>query len=407
PGAAGGGGAPAAMTDEPVVRPGVGVGGHISTYASSAALYEVGFNHFFRGKDHPGGGDQVFIQGHASPGIYARAFLEGRLTEDQLSRFRQEVQHGPGHGLPSYPHPRLMPDFWEFPTVSMGLGPLGAIYQARMNRYMEARGIADTSDSHVWAYLGDGEMDEPESLGQLSIAAREGLDNLTFVVNCNLQRLDGPVRGNGKIIQELETVFRGAGWNVIKVIWGSRWDPLLARDQHGLLRKRMEECVDGEYQTFKANDGAFVREHFFGKYPETAQLVASMSDEDVWRLNRGGHDPHKVYAAYHAAANTTGMPTVILAKTVKGYGMGAAGESLNPTHGTKKMDDDDVRIFRDRFQIPVTDDQLKDSQVPFYHPGEKSPEVENMHERRKALGVYLPQRRRKATHSLDVPKLET
>ena len=382
-------------------RPGMGVGGHIATYASAASLYEVGFNHFFHGKDHGEAGDQVYFQGHAAPGIYSRAFLEGRLTEAHLDGFRQEHSHTPG--LPSYPHPRLMPDFWEFPTVSMGLGPIGAIYQARYNKYLYNRGLSDTSRSHVWAFLGDGETDEPESLGALSIAAREELDNLTFVINCNLQRLDGPVRGNGKIIQELEGQFRGAGWNALKLVWGSYWDPLLARDTKGVLRKLMMETLDGEYQACKAFGGAYTREHFFGKYPETREMVANLSDDDIWRLNRGGHDPHKVYAAYHAASNTQGMPTVILAKTVKGYGMGAAGESQNPTHQQKKLDEEAVRHFRDRFQIPISDDKLKD--VPYYHPGKDSPEVQYMLERRNSLGGFLPQRRRKAEAKLKTPEL--
>src|SRR5512133_3819973 len=377
------------------------LGGHIASFQSSATLYDTGFNHFWHAPSDGHGGDLIYFQGHISPGIYARSFLEGRLSEEQLDRFRQEVDGG----LSSYPHPWLMPDYWQFPTVSMGLGPLMAIYQARFLKYLGTRGLADTGNRHVWAFLGDGETDEPEALGAISLAGREGLDNLIFVVNCNLQRLDGPVRGNGKIIQELEGVFRGAGWNVIKVVWGSSWDPLLARDTKGTLRKLMMETVDGEYQNCKAFGGAYTRENFFGKYPETAALVANLSDDDIWRLNRGGHDPHKVYAAYDAAVKTTGQPTVILAKTVKGYGMGAAGEALNPTHGTKKMDDADVRAFRDRFQIPVTDAQLAEKAVPFFHPGEKSPEVEYMHERRKALGGFLPQRRRKATQALEAPKL--
>jgi len=378
------------------------LGGHIASFASSATLYDVGFNHFWRAPsgDHPG--DIICVQGHSSPGIYARAFLEGRLTEAQLDNFRMEVD---GRGIPSYPHPWLMPDFWQVPTVSMGLGPISAIYQARNSKYLEHRGLLKPSDRKIWCFLGDGETDEPESLGAISLAGREQLDNLVFVVNCNLQRLDGPVRGNGKIIQELEGVFRGAGWNVIKVIWGSYWDPLLLRDKDGVLRKLMMETVDGEYQNCKAFGGAYTRKNFFGKYPETAALVASLSDDDIWRLNRGGHDPHKVYAAYHAAVNTKGMPTVILAKTVKGYGMGAAGESLNPTHQTKKLDNDAVRAFRDRFQIPISDAQLADGSVPFYHPGENSPEVQYLKARRAALGGYLPQRRRKATQSFAVPEL--
>ncbi|MFN3594257.1 MAG: pyruvate dehydrogenase (acetyl-transferring), homodimeric type [Thiobacillaceae bacterium] len=376
-----------------------GVGGHIASYQSAATLYEVGFNHFFRGPDAPGGGDLVFFQGHSSPGIYARAFLEGRITEEQFANFRQETG---GKGLSSYPHPWLMPDFWQFPTVSMGLGPIQAIYQARFLKYLHDRGILDTSGRKVWCFLGDGETDEPETLGAIGLAAREKLDNLIFVVNCNLQRLDGPVRGNGKIIQELEAQFRGAGWNVIKVIWGSYWDPLLAMDTKGLLRQRMEECVDGEYQNFKAKGGAYTREHFFGKYPELKEMVATMSDEDIWRLNRGGHDPHKVYAAYHAAVNHEGQPTVILAKTVKGYGMGAAGEAQNPTHQQKKMDLESLKAFRDRFQIPISDEDLP--RLPFYRPPEDSPEIKYLRARRQALGGYLPARRRRA-EPLTVPPL--
>ena len=379
------------------------LGGHIASFASSATLYDVGFNHFFRGPegDHPG--DLIATQGHSSPGIYARAFLEGRISESQIDNFRMEVD---GRGISSYPHPWLMPDFWQVPTVSMGLGPIAAIYQARNWKYLEARGLLPKSDRKVWCFMGDGETDEPESLGALSIAGREGLDNLVFVINCNLQRLDGPVRGNGKIIQELESQFRGAGWNVIKTIWGSYWDPLLANDSQGILKKLMMETVDGEYQNCKAFGGAYTRENFFGKYPETAAMVASLSDEDIWRLNRGGHDPHKVYAAYDKAMKTTGQPTVILAKTVKGYGLGSAGEALNPTHNTKKLDDEAVRAFRDRFKIPVDDDQLKDGNIPFYHPGEKSDEVQYLLERRRALGGFVPQRRRKSDESLTAPKLE-
>ena len=379
------------------------LGGHIASFASSATLYDVGFNHFWRapGPDHPG--DLIGMQGHSSPGVYARAFLEGRLSESQIDHFRMEVD---GRGVSSYPHPWLMPDFWQFPTVSMGLGPIGAIYQARNWKYLEARGLMPKSDRKVWCFMGDGECDEPESLGAISVAGREGLDNLVFVINCNLQRLDGPVRGNGKIIQELEGQFRGAGWNVVKTVWGSYWDPLLAKDNTGQLKRLMMETVDGEYQNCKAFGGAYTREHFFGKYPETAAMVANMSDDDIWRLNRGGHDPHKVYAAYQNAVETKGMPTVILAKTVKGYGMGASGESLNPTHQTKKLDDDAVRAFRDRFKIDIPDDQFKDGAVPFYHPGPKSPEVEYMLSRRGTLGGFLPQRRRKATQSLETPKLE-
>ncbi|HVK53311.1 MAG TPA: pyruvate dehydrogenase (acetyl-transferring), homodimeric type [Pseudoxanthomonas sp.] len=380
------------------------LGGHIASFASGATLYDVGFNHFWRApsENHPG--DLLFIQGHSSPGIYARAYLEGRINEAQLDNFRMEVD---GQGISSYPHPWLMPDFWQTPTVSMGLGPLAAIYQAQFMKYLEHRGLIAKSDRKVWCFIGDGESDEPETLGAIALAGREGLDNLIFVVNCNLQRLDGPVRGNGKIIQELEGVFRGAGWNAIKLLWGGYWDPLLARDTDGVLKKLMMETVDGEYQNCKAFGGAYTRANFFGKYPETAAMVANLSDDDIWRLNRGGHDPHKVYAAYHEAVNTKGMPTVILAKTVKGYGMGSAGESLNPTHQTKKLDDEAIRTFRDRFNIPISDKQLEESaQVPFYHPGEDSPEVQYLKERRAALGGYLPQRRQKAAESFDAPKLE-
>ncbi|AEF39679.1 pyruvate dehydrogenase (acetyl-transferring), homodimeric type [Hoyosella subflava] len=381
-------------------RPGVGVGGHISTYASSAALYEVGFNHFFRGKSHPGGGDSIFIQGHASPGIYARAFLEGRLTTDQLDGFRQEHSHaGEGGGLPSYPHPRLMPEFWEFPTVSMGLGPMNAIYQARFNHYLRDRGLKDTSDQHVWAFLGDGEMDEPESRGLVHIAAMEGLDNLTFVINCNLQRLDGPVRGNGKIIQELESFFRGAGWNVIKVIWGREWDSLFYADKDGALVNLMNTTPDGDFQTYKANDGSYVREHFFGRDPRTKELVNNLSDADIWNLKRGGHDYRKVYAAYKAATSHKGQPTVILAHTIKGYQLGTHFEGRNATHQMKKLALDDLKQFRDRQRIPITDEQLENDPYlpPYYHPGEDAPEIEYMLERRKQLGGFLPQRRNKAT----------
>ncbi|MDQ3228594.1 MAG: pyruvate dehydrogenase (acetyl-transferring), homodimeric type, partial [Pseudomonadota bacterium] len=379
------------------------LGGHIASFASGATLYDVGFNHFWRAPsaDHPG--DLLYIQGHSSPGIYARSFLEGRISESQLDHFRMEVD---GRGISSYPHPWLMPDYWQTPTVSMGLGPIAAIYQARNWKYLEGRGLMPKSDRKVWCFIGDGETDEPESLGAISVAGREGLDNLVFVVNCNLQRLDGPVRGNGKIIQELEGGFRGAGWNVVKTIWGSYWDPLLARDHQGMLKKLMMETVDGEYQNCKAFGGAYTRANFFGKYPETAALVANMSDDDIWRLNRGGHDPHKVYAAYDNAMKTKGQPTVILAKTVKGYGMGASGEALNPTHQTKKLDDEAVRAFRDRFKIAISDDQLKDGAVPFYHPGADSPEVQYLQERRKQLGGYLPQRRAKSTQTFDAPKLE-
>jgi pyruvate dehydrogenase E1 component len=375
------------------------LGGHIASFASSATLYDVGFNHFWRAPsaEHPG--DLLYIQGHSSPGIYARAFLEGRISESQLDNFRMEVD---GKGISSYPHPWLMPDFWQTPTVSMGLGPISAIYQARNFKYLEGRGLMPKSDRKVWCFMGDGECDEPESLGAISLAGRENLDNLCFVINCNLQRLDGPVRGNGKIIQELEGSFRGAGWNVIKTVWGSYWDPLLARDTSGMLKKLMMETVDGEYQNCKAFGGKYTRDNFFGKYPETAALVANMSDEDIWRLNRGGHDPHKVYAAYAAATAMKGQPTVILAKTVKGYGMGAAGESLNPTHQTKKLDDEAVKAFRDRFNIDVADDKLGD--IPFFHPGENSPEVQYLKERRAALGGSLPQRRRKST-SIPAPEM--
>jgi pyruvate dehydrogenase E1 component len=376
-------------------------GGHIATFASAATLYDVGFNHFFRApsKDHDG--DLVYFQGHAAPGIYARAYLEGRLSEEQLDHFRMEIG-GEGQGLSSYPHPWLMPGFWQFPTVSMGLGPITAIYQARFMKYLEDRGVLNMGDRKVWCFCGDGEMDEPESMGAIGLAGREKLDNLVFVINCNLQRLDGPVRGDGKIIQELEAEFRGAGWNVIKVLWGSYWDPLLAKDKNGLLKKRMEEAVDGEYQSYKAKGGAYTREHFFGKYPELAAMVANMSDEDIWRLNRGGHDPHKVYAAYHAAVHHEGQPTVILAKTVKGYGMGTAGEGLMTTHQQKKMDEGSLKSFRDRFNVPIPDYQL--SEIPYYKPAPDSPEMRYMHERRETLGGYLPQRRREAP-LLQVPDL--
>ncbi|CAG9931452.1 pyruvate dehydrogenase (acetyl-transferring), homodimeric type [Candidatus Nitrotoga arctica] len=375
------------------------LGGHIATFASAATLYDVGFNHFFHGKTENHGGDLVYFQGHASPGMYARAFLEGRLSEEQLYNFRQEVNGG---GLSSYPHPWLMPDFWQFPTVSMGLGPLMAIYQARFMRYLEYRGIASTEGRKVWAFLGDGETDEPESLGAISMAAREKLDNLIFVINCNLQRLDGPVRGNGKIIQELEGVFRGAGWNVIKVVWGGKWDRLFAKDKTGLLLKRMEEVVDGEYQTYKSKNGAYVRQHFFGKYPELLELVADMSDDEIWYLDRGGHDPHKVFAAYAAAANHKGQPTVILAKTIKGYGMGEAGEAQNITHQQKKVGDEALRKFRDRFNIPVTDDQL--SKLPFCRPPDDSLEMSYLRERSKTMGT-VPNRKIVAK-PLQIPGLD-
>jgi len=331
-------------------RPGVGVGGHISTFASSAALYEVGFNHFFKGKDHPGGGDQIFFQGHASPGMYARAFLEGRLSEHQLDGFRQELSH-PGGGLSSYPHPRLMPEFWEFPTVSMGLGPINAVYQARFNRYLHNRGIKDTSQQHVWAFLGDGEMDEPESVSALTLAARENLDNLTYVINCNLQRLDGPVRGNGKIIQELEALFTGAGWNVIKVVWGREWDPLFAQDNDGALVDLMNKTPDGDFQTYKTENGKFVRDNFFGRDPRTAAMVANWSDDDIWNLKRGGHDYQKLYAAYASAMNHKGRPTVILAKTIKGWTLGSHFEGRNATHQMKKLKLDDLQALRDRLYL--------------------------------------------------------
>ncbi|MEE9142963.1 MAG: pyruvate dehydrogenase (acetyl-transferring), homodimeric type, partial [Gammaproteobacteria bacterium] len=375
-------------------------GGHISTYASAVTLYEVGFNHFWRGPHDGHGGDMIYIQGHSSPGIYARAYLEGRLTAAQLSRFRQEVGGG---GLSSYPHPWLMPDFWQFPTVSMGLGPMMAIYQARFQRYLEHRGVVPETDRKVWCFLGDGETDEPESLGAISIAAREGLDNLIFVVNCNLQRLDGPVRGNGKIIQELESVFLGAGWNVIKVVWGKRWDPLLARDTQGLLRRRMEEAIDGEYQNFKAYGGAYTREHFFGKYPELKAMVANMSDDEVWRLNRGGHDSSKVFAAYSKAVEGDGRPTVILAKTVKGFGLGKAGEGQMSTHQQKKLDEEALKAFRDRFNIPVSDEEIAD--VPFKRPPDDSEEMRYMMQRREELHGFLPRRITEAP-PLKVPSID-
>jgi pyruvate dehydrogenase E1 component len=377
-------------------RKGLEVGGHIATYQSSASLYEVGFNHFFRGHDHPGGGDQVFIQGHASPGIYARAFLEGRLTEQQLLNFRQEVQHGPHQGLSSYPHPRLMPDFWEFPTVSMGLTAINAIYQARFNRYLHNRGIKDTSQQRVWAFLGDGEMGEPESLGAISLPAREELDNLTFVINCNLQQLDGPVRGNGKIIQELEAVFRGAGWNVIKVIWGRQWDELLARDVDGVLVNKMNTTPDGAFQTFSVENGAYNREHFFGPDPRLRRMVEHMSDRQIEKLPRGGHDYRKVYAAFDAATKHVGQPTVILAHTIKGWTIEAL-EGRNATHQMKKLNKDDLKRFRDRLYLPISDKEIEerydaDHTAPFFHPGMDSPEIEYMLERRRSLGGSLPKR---------------
>lgn len=369
-----------------------GIGGHISTFASAATLYEVAFNHFLRGPDHESGGDIVYFQGHAAPGIYARAFLEGRLSVRQLENFRRELQAG--GGLSSYPHPWLMPDFWQFPTVSMGLGPIQAIYQARFMRYLEDRGIIPRTDRKVWAFLGDGETDEPEALGSISLAARENLDNLIFVINCNLQRLDGPVRGNGKIIQELEAIFRGAGWHVIKVIWGGEWDHLLERDETGLLVQRMEEVVDGQYQKYSVESGAFIRQDFFGKYPELLKLVEHLSDEELRRLKRGGHDPVKVYAAYKAAVEHKGSPTVILAKTIKGYGLGEAGEGKNITHQQKKLNEEELRSFRDRFGIPISDEEVKDA--PFYRPPEDSPEMRYLKERRRILGGYLPARRVRA-----------
>jgi len=375
------------------------LGGHVASFASSATLYDVGFNHFFHAPTAEFGGDLVFFQGHSAPGVYARAYLEGRISDEQLANFRQEVD---GRGLSSYPHSWLMPDFWQFATVSMGLGPIQAIYQARFLRYLHHRGIANTDGRKVWCFLGDGECDEPESLGAISIAAREKLDNLIFVVNCNLQRLDGPVRGNGKIIQELEREFRGSGWNVIKVIWGTNWDPLLERDRSGRLVQLMNECVDGDYQTFKANDGAYVREHFFGRYPETAALVADWTDEQIWDLQRGGHDPRKVYAAYEAAAKHVGEPTVVLAKTIKGYGMGSSGEAQNIAHQQKHLDLKAMRQFRDRFSIPVSDGDL--GKLPFYRPPDDSPEAQYLQERRQALGS-LPQRRRTST-ALSVPNLD-
>jgi len=375
-----------------------GIGGHLATYASAATLYEVGFNHFFRGKDAEGRGDQVFFQGHAAPGIYARAFLEGRLTEDQLDHFRQEVQRG--RGLSSYPHPRLMPEFWEFPTVSMGLGPIAAIYQARFNRYLAHRGIKDTSNNRVWAFLGDGETDEPEAMGALSIAAREGLDNLTFVVNCNLQRLDGPVRGNGKIIQELESVFRGAGWNVIKVVWGREYDELLAHDVDGVLVDKMNDTLDGEYQKYSVETGAYIREHFFGPDQRLKDLVAHLSDDDIAHLRRGGHDYTKVYAAYDAATKTDGRPTAILAKTVKGWTLGTGVEGRNITHQAKKMTEQELKVFRDRLELPISDAKLKDA--PYYHPGPDAPEIQYLNERRSALGGHMP-RRVVVTKTLELP----
>ncbi|MBP7178116.1 MAG: pyruvate dehydrogenase (acetyl-transferring), homodimeric type [Moraxellaceae bacterium] len=374
------------------------LGGHIATFASSAMLYDVGFNHFFRAENDTFGGDLIYYQGHSSPGIYARSFLEGRISEDELENFRREVD---GKGLPSYPHPWLKPEYWQFPTVSMGLGPIMSIYQAHFMKYLMNRGLSKVEDRKVWAFLGDGEMDEPESLGAISMAGREKLDNLVFVINCNLQRLDGPVRGNGKIIQELESVFRGAGWNVIKVVWGRKWDPLLARDEHGVLRQRMEECVDGEYQAYKMHGGAYTREKFFGKYPELKAMVEHMSDEEIYNLNRGGHDPYKMYAAYHEAMNHKGQPTVILAKTVKGYGTGT-GEAVNKSHQIKKLDIESLKSFRDTFGLPFNDEEL--ARVPFYRPPEDSPEMRYLHEQRAKLGGYLPARRKEAAN-LDIPEL--
>jgi len=387
-----------AMVVKANLKPGA-VGGHIASFASSATLYDVGFNHFFKGDNHDNGADMVFFQGHISPGIYARSFLEGRLTEQQLNNFRFEVD---GKGLSSYPHPWLMPDYWQFPTVSMGLGPILAIYQARFMKYMGDRDIKATAGRNVWAYLGDGEMDEPESLGAITLAGREKLDNLTFVINCNLQRLDGPVRGNGKIIQELEAIFRGAGWNVLKVIWGSEWDQLLAKDKNGLLLKRMEEVVDGEYQNYKSKDGAFVREHFFGKYPELLEMVSDMTDEDIWKLSRGGHDPRKVYAAYKQASDHKGQPTVILAKTIKGYGMGHAGEAQNTTHSQKNLGVEQMKIFRDRFNIPLSDAQVET--IPFITLDDDSEEKKYLLERREKLGGFLPKRNHNAP-ALKTPDL--
>ncbi len=378
------------------------LGGHISSFQSVAHMFAAGFNHFWHAESEGHGGDLLYIQGHSSPGIYARAYLEGRLSEEQMLNFRQEVG---GKGLSSYPHPKLMPEFWQFPTVSMGLGPLMAIYQARFLKYLHARGIADTSNRKVWVFCGDGEMDEPESLGAIGLAAREKLDNLVFIVNCNLQRLDGPVRGNGKIVQELEGEFRGCGWNVIKLLWGSEWDALLARDKDGALRKIMMDTLDGDYQAFKANDGAFVRKNFFGRDPRTLEMVADMSDQDIWNLRRGGHDAQKVFAAFTRANETVGQPTVLLIKTVKGYGMGKAGEGKNTAHQTKKLSDEDIRYFRDRFNIPIPDSEL--SKIPFYKPADDTPEMRYLHERRKALGGYLPKRRAKADEQFTIPPLET
>ena len=376
-------------------RPEIAVGGHISSFASSASLYEVGFNHFFKGHDHPQGADQIFIQGHASPGPYARAFLEGRLSPEDMDGFRQEKSR-PSRGLPSYPHPRLMPDFWQFPTVSMGLGPINAIYQAQFNRYLQGRGFKDTSEQHVWAFLGDGELDEVESRGALQLAANDSLDNLTFVVNANLQRLDGPVRGNGKIIQELESFFRGAGWNVIKVIWGREWDALLSKDNDGALVDLMNKTPDGDYQTYKAESGGFIRENFFGRDLRTRQMVEGLTDDQIWGLKRGGHDYNKIYAAYQSAVNHKGQPTVIIAKTIKGYGLGKSFEGRNATHQMKKLTLDNLKDFRDEMRVPITDAQLEADpyRPPYYHPGQDNPEIQYMQERRRELGGYLPERRK-------------
>ncbi|MGS0741528.1 pyruvate dehydrogenase (acetyl-transferring), homodimeric type [Glaciimonas sp. GG7] len=378
------------------------LGGHLSSFASLANMLGIGFNHFWHAPSEDHGGDLLYIQGHSSPGVYARAFLEGRLTEEQMLHFRREVD---GKGLSSYPHPKLMPTFWQFPTVSMGLGPLMAIYQARFLKYLHARSIADTANRKVWAFCGDGEMDEPESMGAIGMAGREKLDNLVIVVNCNLQRLDGPVRGNGKIIQELESDFRGAGWNVVKVIWGAGWDDLLARDKEGILQQVMMDTVDGEYQNYKAKDGAFVRKNFFGKHPKLLELVSKMSDDDIWHLTRGGHDPHKIYAAFKVAQEHKGQPTVLLVKSIKGYGFGKSGEARNTAHNTKKLDDEAIKAMRDRFQLPIPDDQL--AAVPFFKPADDTPEMIYLHERRKALGGFLPQRRMKADEELIVPPLES
>ena len=378
------------------------LGGHIGSFASLASMWGAGFNHFWHAESENHGGDCIYFQGHSAPGIYARAYLEGRITEEQLENFRQEVD---GKGLSSYPHPKLMPGFWQFPTVSMGLGPMMAIYQARFLKYLHARGIADTANRRVWVFLGDGEMDEPESKGAISLAARENLDNLIFVINCNLQRLDGPVRGNSKIIQELEGDFRGAGWNVIKLLWGKGWDDLLARDKSGKLKQLMMETLDGDYQTMRAMDGAYIRKNFFGKYPETAKLVEHLTDDDIWELRRGGHDPEKVYAAFHAANEHKGEPTVLLVKTVKGYGMGKAGEAKNTVHQTKKLADEDIKYIRDRFNIPISDSELES--LPYYKPADDTPEMQYLHERRKALGGSLPKRRTHSDESFTVPPLET